>query len=39
MFPKGLVHSFGQKRYKTIKHKKLKKSKNFDFSKGVSPWD
>ena len=26
MFLKGLVHGFGQKCYKTIKHKKLKKS-------------
>ena len=26
MFPKGLVHGFGQMCFKTIKHKKLKKS-------------
>ena len=39
IFPKGLVHGFGQKRYKTIKHRKVKKSNNWDFSKGVSPQD
>ena len=64
LFPKGLVHDFGEKRaisrlfilgnmgeknefydilerrntFIGYKNKKLKKSKNWAFSKGVSPW-
>ena len=37
-FPKGLTHSFGPKlAFLGHKNKKFKKSKNWHFSKGVSP--